>query len=94
MPHCTVLGPKLIAAIAAAAFCLPVAGHADDASELADFRKAQELGQARLAKFDTLDFDVFSNQKWDRLSEAMPRISPSTGPMAIRPRASTSMSRI
>ena len=25
---------------------------------------------ANLAKFDTLDFDVFSNQKWDRLRES------------------------
>jgi predicted ester cyclase len=25
---------------------------------------------ANLAKFDTLDFDVFSNQKWDRLKES------------------------
>ena len=25
---------------------------------------------ARLASFDTLDFDVFSNQKWNRLSES------------------------
>lgn len=25
---------------------------------------------ARLAIFDTLDYDVFSNQKWDRLSES------------------------
>lgn len=25
---------------------------------------------ARLATFDTLDFDVFSNQKWDRLGES------------------------
>src|SRR5262245_14445906 len=25
---------------------------------------------ARLATFDTLDFDVFSSQKWDRLSES------------------------
>src|SRR5206468_7026171 len=25
---------------------------------------------ARLATFDTLDFDVFSNQKWNRLSES------------------------
>src|SRR2546425_11726324 len=25
---------------------------------------------ARLATFDTLDFDVFSNQKWSRLSES------------------------
>jgi len=25
---------------------------------------------ARLATFDTLDYDIFSNQKWDRLSES------------------------
>lgn len=66
----TIFGTKLIAAIAAAAFCLPAAGRADDASDLADFRKAQEIGEERLAKFDTLDFDVFSNQKWDRLGES------------------------
>lgn len=29
-----------------------------------------DLCAARLATFDTLDFDVFSNQKWDRLSES------------------------
>src|SRR2546430_13375447 len=26
---------------------------------------------ARLATFDTLDFDVFSNQKWSRLAESL-----------------------
>jgi hypothetical protein len=26
--------------------------------------------EKRLAVFDVLDFDVFSNQKWDRLSES------------------------
>jgi len=25
---------------------------------------------AHIAKFDTLDFDVFTNQKWDRLKES------------------------
>lgn len=70
MPNRFIAGPQLIAAIAAAAFSLPMAGLADDASDLADFRKAQEIGQERLAKFDTLDFDVFSNQKWDRLGES------------------------
>lgn len=29
-----------------------------------------DLCATRLATFDTLDFDVFSNQKWDRLSES------------------------
>jgi len=37
--------------------------------------RSQEQAQdaqcgARLATFDTLDYDVFSNQKWDRLSES------------------------
>ena len=40
--------------------------------------KAGEFGRAvaggaaaqHVAKFDTLDFDVFSNQRWDRLSES------------------------
>jgi hypothetical protein len=29
-----------------------------------------DLCAARLATFDTLDFDVFTNQKWDRLAES------------------------
>lgn len=29
-----------------------------------------DLCAARLATFDTLDYDVFSNQRWDRLSES------------------------
>jgi len=38
--------------------------------------RSQEQAQdaqcgARLATFDTLDYDVFSNQKWDRLSESL-----------------------
>lgn len=34
--------------------------------------RAVEAGEPaqNIAKFDTLDFDVFSNQKWDRLSES------------------------
>ncbi|MGQ0702919.1 MAG: ester cyclase [Gemmatimonadales bacterium] len=30
----------------------------------------EDLCATRLAIFDTLDYDVFSNQKWDRLSES------------------------
>jgi len=33
-------------------------------------QQASDLCAARLATFDTLDFDVYSNQKWDRLSES------------------------
>ena len=32
--------------------------------------KAPDQCAARLATFDTLDFDVFTNQQWDRLSES------------------------
>lgn len=37
-----------------------------------EFGRAVEAGQPtrNIEKFDTLDFDVFSNQKWDRLSES------------------------
>ena len=35
-----------------------------------DARAGTDLCAARLATFDTLDFDVFSNQKWDRFSES------------------------
>jgi SnoaL-like polyketide cyclase len=34
------------------------------------YRAAEKLAQAHLATFDTLDFDVFTNQKWDRLHES------------------------
>ena len=37
-----------------------------------EFGKAVDAGQParNIQTFDTLDFDVFSNQKWDRLSES------------------------
>ncbi len=41
-----------------------------DAKELAQYKQAEKIGKARLETFDTLDFDVYSNQKWDRLSES------------------------
>lgn len=41
-----------------------------DAKELAQYREAERIGKERLVKFDTLDFDVYSNQKWDRLKES------------------------
>jgi hypothetical protein len=41
---------------------------ADD--ELARYKAAEKTGKAHIAKFDVLDFDVFTNQKWDRLKES------------------------
>ena len=45
------------------------AGGATD-SKLADYEQAKKLADTHLATFDTLDFDVFTNQKWDRLKES------------------------
>lgn len=66
--------------VLAAALLLPAALCAQDAapkptpmkgaSELAHYRAAEKMAKAHLAKFDTLDFDVFTNQKWDRLKES------------------------
>jgi hypothetical protein len=39
-------------------------------AELENYRHAEQLAQQHLRTFDTLDFDVFSNQKWDRLKES------------------------
>jgi hypothetical protein len=39
-----------------------------DQAELKQFRDAQALTQERLVRFDSLDFDVYSNQKWDSFS--------------------------
>jgi len=39
-------------------------------SELAHYQAAEKLAKVHLATFDTLDFDVFTNQKWERLKES------------------------
>ena len=41
-----------------------------DNSELARYQMAEKLAKTQIATFDTLDFDVFTNQKWDRLHES------------------------
>lgn len=41
-----------------------------DNSELKRYRMAEKLAKAQIATFDTLDFDVFTKQKWDRLHES------------------------
>ena len=46
-------------------------GHAATPSpELARYQEAEKIGKEHLASFDTLDFDVYSNQRWERLSES------------------------
>lgn len=39
-------------------------------SELDRYKTAERMANAHIAKFDTLDFDVFSTQKWDRFKES------------------------
>ena len=39
-------------------------------SDLAKYQAAERLAKTHIATFDTLDFDVFTNQKWDRLKES------------------------
>jgi hypothetical protein len=60
--------------IALAAISLATASSASAKSkaeiELETYRTAERIAQAHLKTFDTLDFDVFSNQRWDRLHES------------------------
>jgi predicted ester cyclase len=46
------------------------AGATDSASAKSALSDSASMIAEHLAKFDTLDFDVFSNQKWDRLNES------------------------
>jgi predicted ester cyclase len=39
-------------------------------SKLEQYETAKKIADQQLATFDTLDFDVFTNQKWDRLHES------------------------
>jgi len=56
---------------AALGFALVVVSPARAADgELARYQRAEEIAKAHIATFDTLDFDVFTNQKWDRLRES------------------------
>jgi hypothetical protein len=38
--------------------------------KLAAYEAKEQEGAAHIATFDTLDFDVFTHQQWDRLSES------------------------
>lgn len=38
--------------------------------ELTRYQAAEKIAKAHIATFDTLDFDVFTNQKWDRIKES------------------------
>lgn len=44
--------------------------HKKEAAELAALKASMEATQLNVAKFDDLDFNVFSGQKWDQLSKS------------------------
>ena len=58
----------LAALLACALVVVSPARTAED--ELARYKTAETIAKAHIARFDTLDFDVFTNQKWDRLKES------------------------
>ena len=55
--------------IAFAAILLAACGAAKS-PKLASYEAAERTTATHIATFDTLDFDVFTNQKWDRLHES------------------------
>ena len=62
------LGRVGAGALLLACSVVTIAGAASD--ELARYKAAEKLATQHVATFDTLDFDVFTNQKWDRLRES------------------------
>ncbi len=56
--------------IGIATLCVMQGCHRKEAAELAALKAAMEATQLNLAKFDDLDFNVFSGQKWDQLSKS------------------------
>ena len=39
-------------------------------TKLSQYQEAERIANNHLVKFDTLDFDVYTNQKWERFSES------------------------
>ena len=58
-----------LAATIAFAIAANSAAHATD-DDLANYKKAEEIAKAHLTKFDRLDFDAFTNQKWEMFKES------------------------
>jgi hypothetical protein len=59
---------SLAALIGSTLICVSPARAAD--SELTRYQTAEKIAKSNIATFDTLDFDVFTNQKWDRIKES------------------------
>jgi len=62
------------AAIAVCCWALITAGLSGcstvSSTKLSQYQEAERIANNHLVKFDTLDFDVYTNQKWERFSES------------------------
>src|ERR1700722_4389437 len=52
------------------AFSVEAPKPTDQPTSLKQYEEASKISEEHLATFDTLDFDVFSGQDWDRLKES------------------------
>jgi len=60
----------IVVLVAAALISAPATARTRAGTELQNYRIAARIASDHLKTFDTLDFDVFSNQRWDRLHES------------------------
>ena len=60
---------RVAAAVLSMALGAATVAYAAD-PQLARYQAAAKIATQHIATFDTLDFDVFTNQKWDRLKES------------------------
>ncbi|MES2102486.1 MAG: ester cyclase [Pseudomonadota bacterium] len=68
-PRCVNANTVCKALIASMTF-LFAGGVLADNSELAKYKAAEALVKHHIVLFDTLDFDVYTHQKWDRMKES------------------------
>ncbi len=61
---------SMIAAFASLFFLISPAHATTPQEELERYQTAERLATQHLATFDTLDFDVYSHQQWERLKES------------------------
>ena len=66
----TLTALAILALAAAPVAVLAKAPPASVVAKLHAYQRAEATTTANLKTFDTLDFDVYSNQKWDRLKES------------------------
>jgi hypothetical protein len=67
IPHKPLLRCLCLAAFAA--FIIPMVQVKAADTELERYKTAERIGQEHLEKFDTLDFDIYTNQKWEWFKE-------------------------